>query len=151
MQLARSLVGYIAVAGCISATGCFEYRSTPVGPVPAGQEIRLSLTDVGRVAIAPMAGEGIDRIDGIVDASVADSIAVRVKAVRRRDVPETWTHERLAVSSRDVASVSVRHFSPWRTAVVVGAIALVGTTVRLGTSDSFFGGRKGSGSSSGGK
>lgn len=141
----------LAVLAILPATGCFEYRATPIAPVPTGQEIRLALTDVGRVAIAPLAGEGIDRIDGIVDVSAPDSIAVRVKSVRRRDVPETWTRERLAVASRDVASVSVKHFSPLRTALVVGGLALAGSTIRLGTSDSFFGGRRGPGGTTGGR
>jgi hypothetical protein len=142
----------LAVASVALATGCFQYNTTAPGTaVPAGQSVRLDLTDAGRVAVAPMAGEGVDRIDGIVDVIQSDTIQLQVTSLRRRDITESWTRERLKVAARDVTQVSERRFSPTRTALLVGAIALGATTVRLGTSDSFLGGRRSPGTSSGGR
>jgi hypothetical protein len=124
------------------ASGCFQYRNAPVhASVPAGQSVRLELTDAGRVNVAPTAGEGIDEIDGIVDALSPDTVVLRVTSVRRRDVPEMWTKERLAVAASDVRAMSVRRFDPLRTGIFVGGVFLVGSTVRLGGTSGLFGGR----------
>jgi hypothetical protein len=131
---------------------CFQYNTTAPGTVvPAGQSVRLDLTDAGRVAVAPMAGEGVDRIEGIVDIVQSDTIQLQVTSLRRRDIAESWTRERLKVAARDVTQVSQRRFSPTRTALLIGAIALGASTVRLGTSDSFLGGRKSGTTTSGGR
>jgi hypothetical protein len=137
-----------AVASVLLA-GCFHYEPSAT-PVPAGREVRLDLTDAGRVAVAPLAGEGVDRIEGVVDSFAPDTIEVRVTSMRRRDVSEMWTREQFKIAARDVSAVSVRRFSPSRTALLTGAVALVAASVRLGTSENFLGGKKSGGGSSGG-
>lgn len=142
----------LAALGMTLLVGCFQYNTAAPGTVvPAGQSVRLDLTDAGRVAVAPLAGEGVDRIQGIVAVAAADTIELQVTSLRRREISETWTRERLKVAARDVSQVSVRRFSPARTALLVGGIVLGASTVRLGTSDSFLGGRKSPGTSSGGR
>jgi hypothetical protein len=140
MQLQKNACVLAVILGL--ASGCFRYRDAPIRTaVPAGESVRVALTDAGRVNVAPMAGEGVDQIDGIVDVFSPDSVVLRVTSVRRRDVPETWTRERLRVAVNDVRTISVRRFDPIRTTLLVGGVLLAGTAVRLGTSDSFFGGR----------
>jgi hypothetical protein len=130
------------VAAAILVSGCFQYRNAPINAsVPAGQAVRLELTDAGRVNVAARAGEGVDEIDGVVDMFSPDTVVLRVTSVRRRDVPETWTKERLAVAASDVRAMSVRRFDPLRTGILVGGVFLVGSTVRLGGSSGLFGGR----------
>ena len=131
---------------------CFQYNTTAPGTVvAAGQSVRLDLTDAGRVDVAPMAGAGVDRIEGIVDAFESDTIRLQVTALRRRDIPESWTRERLKVAARDVSQVSVRRFSPTRTALLAGAIVVGASSFRFGTSDSFLGGKKSPGTTPGGR
>ena len=140
-----------AALGVAMLTGCFQYRAAPPGAVvSAGEPVRVELTDVGRVAVAPMAGEGIDQIDGIVESFAPDALSLRVTAVRRRSESETWTKERLQVASKDIRSMSVKKFSVGRTAVLVGAVVVAATTVQIGRSDGFFGGGRRSGDGSSG-
>ena len=137
-----------AALGVVMLTGCFQYRAAdPRVVVPAGQAVRLELTDMGRVAVAPMAGEGVEQIDGIVESYAPESVALRVTALRRRSETETWTKERLQIAGQDIRTLSVKKFSTARTAVLVGAAILAGTTIRLGGFDGLGGGRRSNGSS----
>ena len=143
---------FMVLAIMLWVGGCFRYRSAPANtPVPSGEQVRLELTDAGRVNVAPMAGEGVDQIDGIVDLFSADSVILRVTSVRRRDIPESWTRERLRVAANDVRAMSVRRFDPLRTTLFVGGAVLAASAVRFGTTEGFFGGRGRTGSSSSGR
>jgi hypothetical protein len=126
----------------VAASGCFQYRDAAIStPVPAGQAVKLGLTDAGRLNVSAMAGEGVDEITGVVDSFSPDSVVLRVTSVKRRDISETWTRERLKVSASDVRTLSVRHFSPLRTALLVGGVALAGTALHSQPAVDFLGGR----------
>jgi hypothetical protein len=131
--------------GALNA-GCYEYRAVAsTRPIPTGEEVRLDLTDAGRVDVSALAGSGVDRIDGTVESTADSAYLLRVAGVRRRGLDESWMGERLRIARQDVEMTSVKRFSPLRTAGVVGAIALAATTITFGSDAPIFGGKRSGG------
>jgi hypothetical protein len=135
----------VALCALFVVASCYDYRPLAPAIVPAGEDVRLDLTDQGRIDVAPMAGAGVDRVDGTVDQVGDSSLVLRVAAVRRRGTDESWMGERLRIARQDVEAMSVKHISVWRTAGLVGAVALVATTVATGGEAPIFGGKRSTG------
>src|SRR4051812_48534798 len=91
----------ILLCACGLASACYDYRAFTPAVVPAGEEIRVDLTDQGRVDVAPLAGVGVDRIDGTVESAADSSLILRVAGVRRKGIDESWTGERLRIARQD--------------------------------------------------
>jgi hypothetical protein len=144
-SLARFAAHAIALCALFVVTSCYDYRPLAPAVVPAGEDVRLDLTDQGRINVAPMAGAGVDRVDGTVEQMADSSLVLRVAAVRRRGIDESWMGERLRIARQDVEMMSVKQFSPWRTAGIVGAVALAATTVVVGGEAPIFGGKRSTG------
>src|SRR4051812_15994513 len=103
------LVGLLLVS-----TACYSYRQIPAGtPPPIGQRLQVQLTDEGRIAVRPMAGPGVDRIEGMLD-SASGPLVIRVSSVRRDGTDEHWTGEPLVIPVANVSSMSVRRFDALR-------------------------------------
>jgi hypothetical protein len=136
----------------LAAAGCYSYRQIPTGaPLPVGTPLQVQLTDEGRVAVKPMAGAGVDRVEGIVDSEPGPSIVMRVSAVRRDGNDEHWTGEPLVIPTANVASAGVRRFDLLRTTLLgVGFVALA-SVVRTNGLDDITGGKRSSGGSTSGK
>src|SRR3954470_19681365 len=135
----RVAVRGTAMCAMLFAAGCYEYRAFTPAAVPAGEEVRVDLTDQGRVSVTPLAGAGVDRIDGTVETTADSSLILRVAAVRRHGVDETWTGERLRIARQDVEQIATKHFSALHTAELIGVAALAATTIKFGSESPFLG------------
>ena len=130
--------------------GCYSFRDTPSGVrPPVGPIVRLQLTDEGRVAVKPMAGPGVDQLQGVMASSDTGAYVVHVTSVRRDGNDEHWTGETLTIPAVDVARVSVRRFDAFKTTVASGALIAAGALIRFGSSDTFASARGGGTSGAG--
>jgi hypothetical protein len=119
------------------ATGCYSYRmvagSSGIAP---GTYVSLSITDRGRVGLNERMGSGVLRLNGTLrDAS--DSVyVVNVESVDYLGSGKShWSGESVRIPNEYVGSVSTRTMSKKRSwlvaGLVVGAIALIATTVSI--------------------
>lgn len=122
---------------------CYEYLPTRDPRSLIGQQVQVSLTDSGSVALASKIGPSVEVIEGSLLADSAGSYLVAVAVTRVRAGPETdWRGERVAIAHPLVSSLAERRFSRSRS-VFAGALmtaGVVGVTVGL----------RGGGQSSGG-
>lgn len=129
------------------------YRLTPVDATspPTGMDVRLTLSDAGAVAMAPLIGPRIEAVEGRVLQAPDSAYVLAVQSViARGGRTMTWSQERLSIPRTAVASVRTRTLDRKRTwlaagLTVVGALAL-GEAFGLGSGfDGFFGSGGGGG------
>lgn len=113
--------------GALFLAGCFRFVPSMQGPVPAGTQVEVELTDRGRVSLAPQLGEAAVLVAGEV-AEASDSLLVlRVARTRYlRGSSVVWSGESVGIASSGIARVRVRAFSSRRTtAAVAGAVGML--------------------------
>jgi hypothetical protein len=141
----------IVVAALALSTGCYAYVPPTNDTSLAGREVQLSLSDSGAVVLASTIGPSAEVINGRVLRENPTSLLVAVSSVRRRAGNESqWTGEPLTVPRILVNNAGERRFSPSRTALFSGAIAVGLVAVRQafqGRGGSGGGGRVGGGTS----
>jgi hypothetical protein len=104
--------------------GCYAYRPIASGPPPAGEDVRVALTDSGAVILAAQLGPSTEEVSGRVLADSGGTYLLAVRGTRRRGgVEMEWNGEQVAVPRIFVARAEERRFSRRRT--VVAAVGLV--------------------------
>src|SRR3712207_9482048 len=77
--------------------GCYAYRPIDSTPAPAGEDVRVALTDSGAVLLAAQLGPSTEAVSGRVLADSAGTYVLAVRATRRRGGADTdWKGERVA-------------------------------------------------------
>jgi hypothetical protein len=133
--------------------GCYNMTPIEGSTPPAGQEVRLSLSDQGSVQMAPLIGPRIGAIDGRAMESSDSALVVAVQAVVAQSGRSmAWSMEKLTVPRNAVSHVSTRTLDTKKTWAVAGltvvGVLLVGAAFGLGNG---FDGLLGGGSGGGGK
>jgi hypothetical protein len=111
------------------ASGC--YRLTPIegSTPPAGNEVRLALSDEGSVRLAPLIGPRIRAIDGRAMESSDTALVVAVEAVVSQGGRSmSWSQERLSVPRSAVSSIRTRTLDRKKT-WIVASLSVVGALV----------------------
>jgi hypothetical protein len=110
-----------------SATGCYTYAPVWNGVVEPGREVRVGLSDEGRVLLAPSLGAGANRIDGRVleksDSALSLAIA-GVEYVNARGIFAKWSGEPVVIPRQVFAGVAERKLSRGRTWTLVALAAI---------------------------
>lgn len=117
--------GALALAALHLLTGCFQYVPAATGATPpAGTGVALEVNDQGRVALAPVLGPGVIRIEGrlmgvegeefVLSASSVMQIGTRAMGLEAVTVRVPTSH---------VVRIEQRALSRKRTALVIGGIA----------------------------
>jgi hypothetical protein len=111
-------------------SGCYQLVPVAGAALPGGAEASVTLTDLGRVALAPELGNGVRRLDGQVVESSDTSLVMSVRAVHYADVSGSWTWsgEPIAISRAHIAEARERRLSQTRSVLMVAA-ALVGVAL----------------------
>lgn len=108
-----------ATAALVAATvlsACYNYVPTERAAPAAGQEVRLTLTDLGSAQLTGALGARVETVDGYLEPSTGDSLVIRAtRTVVRGGNESAWNGERVALPSNAVASVALRRFSRSRT------------------------------------
>lgn len=109
-----------------AATGC--YVTQPIRSTPqAGLSVAtFDLNDVGRSALGPLMGPGIDRISGTLLQQHDTSYVVSVHRIRRLNGDhQRWSGETVQIRREYVQAASERRLSKGRT-IALGVAAAVG-------------------------
>lgn len=108
--------------------GCYQF--VPVGAPGPGENARVvvSLTDRGRVELAPRLGPNIRRVGGQTVQSGDRSITLSVTSIDYLTSSEVqgWTGERVEISRELIADLRERRLSRARTALFAGFVAAAG-------------------------
>lgn len=113
------LLGVVLLCG-----GCYVNQPlVDATPAPApGTRLVLELTDAGRIAMGPVLGLDVARLEGaLVERSDSQYVLGVTNVVNLWGVPSRWEGERIAVSAGYVRRMFARRISPGRTAVAVAA------------------------------
>lgn len=115
-------------------TACFQYVPVRADPAP-GVRVALEINDTGRVALAPVLGPGVVRIEGVLVAVEADVLVVDAMMVTQlRLRPTSVDRIRVRVPRSDVVLTEERRMSRKRTILAVGGavVAVVSFFVSKG-------------------
>jgi hypothetical protein len=121
----------IAVITLATTGAC--YTSLPVEsfPPPVGNDLVAMLTDAGSTEMASVVGPRVTGVSGRYLGLAGDSLRLSVKTVIKRDGNEEfWRGEQVEIARSNLASISRRQFSPFKSGVIIGVLvaALVGIT-----------------------
>jgi hypothetical protein len=108
-------------------TGCFQYQPA-VSPVLApGAQVRLGLTDQGRLALADDIGPGVRELGGGVLASNDTTLVLAVNYIDYLDIVAAvrWTGQRVAVPRQYAVNVRQRQLSKTRSWLFAGVLAVL--------------------------
>jgi hypothetical protein len=120
----------LGVACVILTTACYTYDLKAPSDLMAGQEVEVTVNNVGRVALTSDLGDDVAQFEGNV-VSVADSmLTVSVTHVDYLNGSSTgFPGGTISVSRNSITAVSTKQFSRSKTAVaafgIVAAIAAV--------------------------
>lgn len=117
------LLAALPAVATVALTGCYTY--VPVASrTPAGVTVDLTLTDMGRVALAPSLGPEVWRVEGVVRSSSDSTIELYVRrtvGISRATV--RWGGEPVTIRTEHVQSGRERHLNKGRTALLAGTVA----------------------------
>jgi hypothetical protein len=126
----------LACAGAMLLnTACYTYR--PVDPTVGadpGQEVRLEITDQGRLRLNQQFGGSVAGVHGRILAQDADQLTVGISRVRYLSgATSNWAGERVQLQRSEIALVQERRLSQTRTGLLAGGLiaALVVLTIGM--------------------
>jgi hypothetical protein len=109
--------------------GCYVYQPVANPRPPAGEHVRLTLTDSGTANLAAQLGPSTVALSGRYLADSAGSFLVSVLGTRRRGgVESDWGGEQVAIPRSLVAGMERRTFSRTRT-IITGVAVVVAALV----------------------
>lgn len=121
----------LVALGAPALAGCYTSQPLALAQVQPATEVTFTLTDAGRVALAPQVGPEVASVEGEV-ASVADTgIVLRMRrSVPLRGDATRWVGEPVVVRRDHVALARRRTFSQKRTVLAAGGVvAAIGAFV----------------------
>ncbi|MFO0095703.1 MAG: hypothetical protein ACK54K_15515 [Gemmatimonadaceae bacterium] len=139
-RLIRPVVGALWAGALALQMGCYAFL--PVQSAPPAQpqrEIGIVINDRGRTLLSERVGPLVERIDGRIDKrenGVVTMAVFRVTDVRGES--STWTGEQVAIPEEAILGYRPKKISKFKTALLVGALALA-VVLTLGTSLDLFG------------
>ena len=138
---------------CVSLvnTGCYVYQPLNGGTPPVGEQVELTLTDSGRVALGSQLGPGVLRVDGLLRQVGDGAYEIGVYHVSTiSGATANWAGERVRVPIADVSQAGIRKLSRTRSALVAAVVAVGIGLFIASRSLSVFGGAPGDSTSTGG-
>lgn len=124
MNWSRGKVGRVGVLVALlaSAGGCYVYTAAPTNPAP-GTQLKLELSDKGRVGLGDSVGSGAQAIEGTTVVTTDTSFALKVSQVSYLNgLSNKWSGENLLVSRDFVSTAKEKKFSSGRTWTTVAAV-----------------------------
>jgi len=132
----------LVLSSLFAGAGCFTTQPVSVGVAPeSGSRVTIEINDAGRVALSPLMGPEIDRIDGMLLEKDTAGMTIAVKNVFGfRGGVQVWSDEKVRIEDVHIRAVTLRRFSRGRT-VAFGAAGVGGITflVNSGLASFFFG------------
>jgi hypothetical protein len=113
---------------------CACYESVPVelSRVTPGSKVRVSLTDAGADSLARYLGPGVLTIDGKLISTTDTGVSLSVTSVAMRSGQDQfWKGETVVIPRSSLGSVLARRINKPRSLIVVAAIVVAATTLKL--------------------
>ena len=133
-KIIACLVGTLCVA-------CQTYSSVPVTGVRPGNDVRLTVTNDGSLAVAPTVGRDVAYVEGRVKSADTSGITLLVESVNRgTDVSENVDTSTLRLVPSAVSTAQLRRLDKPKSFLVAGLIAAGAFIVAQGSvAGGFFG------------
>ena len=117
-------IGRLIVTLPFMISACYTYRPVTASVAPTGVRVKASLSDAGRVSVAPFVGAGVTFVEGEVLDSDATSVTIALASVKRQGEQATgWSGERLTLQRSDIAMMGERSLSRSRTSWAVAGLS----------------------------
>ena len=111
--------------GLLMSTGCYTYQPVRASDVVMGVKVRATVSASQAAELAPVLRNVTPQVTGTVSERDPESIMVDV-ALRgaTQGMSQEVMYNRVRIPMTDLVSLEERKISTWRTAVVVGALAV---------------------------
>ena len=133
----RKIIASAAILLFANLLACTEY--VPVGnrlDVAAAPEVRVHLSDQGRVNVTQRIGPRVNRIEGIVQSMNDSSLTLSVRKVAREGgIEDSYQDIQLTLSSRDYDNVEQGRTSKPRSLLLAGGIIVSAFLIARGAGD----------------
>lgn len=128
-----SLGRLVLVCATFATTGCFAYTNVTPAQVAPGTRVAMDLTTRASADYTSQLGGTIDRVEGVLLATTADSVRLQVERARElRGGWQYWAKEQITLPLGGTASFQRRAFSPKRSAIMAGGLILIGVQIWKG-------------------
>jgi len=116
----------IMVAGIgVTTEGCYTLQPTSVAVPAPGTRLAFAINDVGRVALGGSMGPELRQVEGNLQSKDGDDYVVKVAGVELLQGGfQSWAGETVRISSKYVSAVYEKKFSPGKTGIAVGGVAV---------------------------
>jgi hypothetical protein len=123
----------LALGGAACLGACYTFAPVAPSALPAGGEVRVTLTAGGTAALAPALGNGVDGVEGSLVRQTRDTLVVHPTTLNATGgVDVDWTGSDVAIPLGWTSKVERRRVSVGRTALfVVGGVAAAAIIVDL--------------------
>jgi hypothetical protein len=117
-------IGRLIVTLPFMIGACYTYRPVTASVAPAGVRVKASLSDAGRLNVAPFVGAGVTYVEGEVLDSDASSVTIALASVKRQgEAATSWSSERLTLQRSDIAMMGERSLSRSKTGWAVAGLS----------------------------
>lgn len=131
MHLRPAVLRSVAVIGvALLNAGCFSYTNSAPAQTAPGTRVAVNLTTRAAADFTDQLGGTIDRVEGVLMWSNADSARIQVE--RTRLLAGGWAYwgrESVTLPMSASASWQRRSFSKKRTALAAGGLILIGIQI----------------------
>ncbi len=105
------------------AAGCFDYRDMATSDVPAGRDVRITLTSEGREKLANRIGTSVRSVTGRVRGVDSSAVTVALSRTTLTDGTDApWAGEQVTIPTSYIESTEQRTLSAPKT---VGALLII--------------------------
>jgi len=134
---ARRTAAAVLLASFANLVGCTEYTPVRPGVDAASQsEVRVALTDQGRVDAAPRIGLRAVKVEGVLQSMTDSSLSLSVQKVSREGgIEDIYVGEQLSLSMRDFETVEKSGMSVPRSILAAAAIITSAFLIAKGAGD----------------
>ena len=150
----RRVTGALVAVLFANLLACTEYvpvQSGGVSGVGSAKEVRVTLTDQGRVDVGPRLGLRAVTLEGVLQAATDSTVAMTVHKVSRDGgIEDTYAGEQISLPTRDFNEIATSRTSVVRSVLLAGAIVAGSFLIARGAGD-LSGGKNGGGTKGGGR
>jgi hypothetical protein len=114
----------LLACAAILCTACQTYGAVPFTGVRPGNNVRLTVTNDGSLAVAPVLGRDIQSVEGRVKAVDTAGVTLLVESVNRGiDVSERVDTSTVRIPAAAVTAAELRSIDKPKSVLVTGLIA----------------------------
>jgi hypothetical protein len=124
-EMNRKLTRRAAVlAAAAFLSGCYSYAPAQLTAVPAGEDVRITLTRRGQLELSERSSSIDEVVQGTFLGQTGDEVLISVPlATRQEGFFRSDITQELPIPAREIVAIDLRRFDAGKTALFVGGIA----------------------------